>query len=170
MKKWLFTLLAGYAAGLAVAMKFRKDAGASKLPADTKDTTVEGFISEVVDIHRVAFDEAKKFFDEHFEDVNDFASLQAKVEGIIAGFIPEIESKVQALSAKGDEKKKMALDLIEKAYGEKQAFLQNAQAKAERFVDTGSDVLQSWIAEATKKLDTAYEKLKNETQENPPQA
>ncbi len=76
-------------------MKFRKDAGTSKMPAESKDTTVEGFISEVVDIHRVAFDEAKKFFDEHLEDVTDFESLKVKVEKTIAGYIPEIEGKIQ---------------------------------------------------------------------------
>jgi hypothetical protein len=56
------------------------------------------------------------------------------------------------------------LDLIEKSYGEKQALLQNAQARAERFVEAGSDTIQSWISEVTKKLDTAYEKAKSDSQ------
>lgn len=164
MKKWLLTLVAGYAAGLAIAMKFRKDKGTSQLPTDTKESKVEDFITEVVDIHRSAFDEAKKFFDDHLDDVNDFEGLKLKVENVIAGFIPEIQSKINSITAQGEAKKQEVLNLIEKSYGEKQAFLQNAQAKAERFVDTGSDVLKSWTAEVTKKLDAAYEKLKNDSQ------
>lgn len=151
-------------------MKYRRDTQKVEDVSVPKEVGVEWFISEVVDIHRVAFDEAKKFFDEHFEDVHDFDSLKAKVEKIIAGFIPEIESKIQELSLQWEEKKKMALNLIEKAYGERQAFLQNAQVQAERFVGAGSEVLQNWIAEVTKKLDTSYEKLKNETEEEKPQA
>lgn len=144
-------------------MKFRKDKKIPKKSAvDSTESKVEDFITEVVDIHRSAFDEAKKFFDDHFEDVNDFDSLKSKVEQVLSGFIPEIQSKIENLSAQGEAYKQEALNLIEKAYGEKQAFLQNAQARAERFVDTSSDVLKSWISEATKKLDDAYEKLKME--------
>ncbi len=164
MKKWLLTLFAGYAAGIAIAMKFRKDKAKENPNLVPADSSVEGFISEVVDIHRVAFDEAKKFFDEHFDDVTDFDSLKSKVEKVIAGFIPEIQSKVQTLEGQGEVKKQEVLDLIEKSYGEKQAFLQTAHARAERFVDEGSDTLKSWIAEITKKLDIAYEKLKNDSQ------
>ncbi len=164
MKKWLLTLIAGYAAGLAIAMKFRKDAWTSKMPAEWKNVTVEGFISEVVDIHRVAFDEAKKFFDDHLDDVTDFESLKIKVEKTIAGYIPEIEAKIQSLTLEWEARKQAALDLIEKSYGEKQAFLLNAYAKAERFVDTGSSILKSWTADITKKLDESYEKIKKDSQ------
>lgn len=164
MKKWIITLIAGYAAGLAVAMKFRKDAWTSKIPSVAGESKVEGFISEVVDIHRVAFDEAKKFFDEHLDDVDDFESLKGKVEKVVAGYIPEIENRIQSITAEWDIRKKAVLDLIEKSYGEKQAFLLNAYAKAERFVDTGSSILKSWTAEITKKLDAAYEKLKKDSQ------
>lgn len=164
MKKWLITLLAGYAAGLAIAMKFRKDQWTSKLSTETPDKWVEGFISEVVDIHRVAFDEAVKFFDDHLDDVTDFDTLKSKVERVISGFIPEIQTKIDTLNAEGEAKKQEALDLIEKSYGEKQAFLQTAHARAERFVDRGSDLLKSWVSDLTKKLDAAYEKLKKDTQ------
>lgn len=164
MKKWLLTLIAGYAAGLAIAMKFRKDQWTSKLSTQTPEKGVEGFIHEVVDIHRVAFDEAKKFFDEHLGDVTDFDSLKGKVERVVASFIPEIQTQIDTLNAEGDAKKQEALDLIEKSYGEKQAFLQTAHARAERFIDSGSDILKSWIAEVTKKLDAAYEKLKKDSQ------
>lgn len=52
----LFTLLAGYAAGLAVAMKYRKDNGTSKLdPVIPAKTKLNSFIDEVVDIHKTAY-------------------------------------------------------------------------------------------------------------------
>lgn len=164
MKKWLLTLLAGYAAGLAVAMKFRKDKWTSKLTSWTPEDSVEGFINEVVDIHRVVFDEAVKFFDDHLDDVTDFDALKSKVEKVISEFIPEIQTKIDTLNAEGEAKKQEALDLIEKSYGEKQAFLQTAHARAERFVDGGSAFLKSWVTEVTRKLDAAYEKLKKDTQ------
>ena len=55
----LFTLLAGYAAGLAVAMKYRKDAGTSKLDENTSKSKIGAFIDEVVDIHKTAFSDVK---------------------------------------------------------------------------------------------------------------
>ena len=95
-------------------MKFRKDQWTSKLSTETPDKWVEGFISEVVDIHRVAFDEAVKFFDDHLDDVTDFDTLKSKVERVISGFIPEIQTKIDTLNAEGEAKKQEALDLIEK--------------------------------------------------------
>ena len=56
----LFTLLAGYAAGLAVAMKYRKDNGTSNLNTDASSTSkLNSFIDEVVDIHKTAFADVK---------------------------------------------------------------------------------------------------------------
>ena len=56
----LFTLLAGYAAGLAVAMKYRKDNGTSKLEnTSNKKSKLDSFIEEVVDIHKTAFADVK---------------------------------------------------------------------------------------------------------------
>ena len=56
----LFTLLAGYAAGLAVAMKYRKDKGISKLENTVNNKSkLDSFIDEVVDIHKTAFADVK---------------------------------------------------------------------------------------------------------------
>lgn len=56
----LFTLLAGYAAGLAVAMKYRKDNGTSKLENTLNNKSkLDSFIDEVVDIHKTAFADVK---------------------------------------------------------------------------------------------------------------
>lgn len=56
----LFTLLAGYAAGLAVAMKYRKNNGTSKLDTENPNASkLNSFIDEVVDIHKTAYTEVK---------------------------------------------------------------------------------------------------------------
>jgi hypothetical protein len=56
----LLTLLAGYAAGLAVAMKYRKDSGKSKLSTiHEDDSKLNSFIEEVVDIHKTAYADVK---------------------------------------------------------------------------------------------------------------
>ncbi len=56
----LFTLLAGYAAGLAIAMKYRKDSGKSKISTThADDSKLNSFIEEVVDIHKTAFADVK---------------------------------------------------------------------------------------------------------------
>jgi cobalamin biosynthesis protein CbiD len=76
----LFTLLAGYAAGLAVAMKYRKDNGTSKLDTETPNTSkLNSFIDEVVDIHKTAFADVKSFVSENFDDVDNFDDLKSKV-------------------------------------------------------------------------------------------
>jgi cobalamin biosynthesis protein CbiD len=76
----LFTLLAGYAAGLAVAMKYRKDNGTSKLDTETPNTSkLNSFIDEVVDIHKTAFADVKSFVNENFDDVDNFDDLKSKV-------------------------------------------------------------------------------------------
>ena len=76
----LFTLLAGYAAGLAVAMKYRKDNGTSKLDTESPNTSkLNSFIDEVVDIHKTAFADVKSFVNENFDDVDNFDDLKSKV-------------------------------------------------------------------------------------------
>ena len=76
----LITLLAGYAAGLAVAMKYRKDAGTSKLQTtDPSRSQLDTFIDEVVDIHKSVFADVRGFANDTFEDVQTFEDLQSKV-------------------------------------------------------------------------------------------
>lgn len=75
----LLTLLAGYAAGLAVAMKYRKDNGTSKLnDVDATKTKLNSFIDEVVDIHKTAYADVKGFISENFDDIENFDDLQKK--------------------------------------------------------------------------------------------
>jgi hypothetical protein len=76
----LFTLLAGYAAGLAVAMKYRKDNGMSKITdAVTGKSKLDIFIDEVVDIHKSVFADVRGLVGDTFDDVENFDDLQSRV-------------------------------------------------------------------------------------------
>ncbi len=89
MKK-LFTLLAGYAAGLAVAMKYRKDAGTSKLQtANGTKAGLDSFIDEVVDIHKSAFEDLKGVVSSGFEEIQDFEGLKTKVTSLVDTYATE---------------------------------------------------------------------------------
>ena len=94
----LITLLAGYAAGLAVAMKFRKDAGTSK--GDPTKSKMDNIIDEIVDIHKTAYTEVKGFVTTHFDDVEDFDSLKAKASSLLDSFTAEAESLIASLQKK----------------------------------------------------------------------
>ena len=94
----LITLLAGYAAGLAVAMKFRKDAG--KIKTDPTKSKMDNFIDEVVDMHKAAYTEVKGFVATHFDDVEDFDGLKSKVGSLLEGFTTETEALIASLKNK----------------------------------------------------------------------
>ena len=75
----LLTLLAGYAAGLAVAMKYRKDNGTSKLnDVDATKTKLNSFIDEVVDIHKTAYADVKGFISARDELSAAYNKIQSK--------------------------------------------------------------------------------------------
>lgn len=97
----LFTLLAGYAAGLAVAMKVRHDAGQSKLGStDPNKTTLDKIVDEVKDIHQSTYADVKKFVVNHFDDVHDFESLKVKVSSIVDNVAAEAEAFITSLQEK----------------------------------------------------------------------
>jgi hypothetical protein len=72
-------------------MKYRKDAGTSKLPKDTSKSNLDSILEEVVDIHKTAFADVKKFITSELADVNDFDSLKLKVESMIETGTKEVE-------------------------------------------------------------------------------
>ena len=92
----LFTLIAGYAAGLAVAMKYRKDTGTAKVP-DPKASHMDTLIDEIVDIHKTAFSEVKGFVSTHIDEVTDLDSLKSKVMTSIDSFATEAEARIASL-------------------------------------------------------------------------
>ncbi len=159
----ILTLVAGYIAGIAVAMKYRKDIGASRLPGDIKDSTLDNFIDEVVDIHRDVYTDAKKLYDTHFGDVKDFDDLKGKIEILVNNFSTDIEGRLATLKTQGEERKIETENIIEWAYKEKIALLDEAKKRALTFAGTALDIVEPWIAKARTALDTSYTQTKTRT-------
>lgn len=157
----LITLLAGYAAGLAVAMKYRKDTGVSKVESDPKKSKVDNFIDEVVDIHKTAYDEVKGFVSTHFDDVNDFDSLKTKASSLIDTFTTEAEVLVASLKNKWATQGETVLTKVDALYQEKSEILDKAKEKGSTFADVAHDTLMSWIDEAKLKLTAAHTSIKS---------
>lgn len=153
----LFTLLAGYAAGLAVAMKYRKDNGTSKL-----DTTVpakekfNSFLEEVVDIHKTAFADVKGFMKENFDDVENFDDLQKKVSGMVSDFTGNLDSHIEAAKKSGTIKKDELLKIASDFYTSHEATLEAAKAKAISFTGVSEETIESWFSSARDELKSAY--------------
>jgi hypothetical protein len=141
MKK-LLTLVAGYAAGLAVARKYRKDHGKSKLSADPDKSKLDNFLDEVVDIHKSAYGDAKEYVETNLEDVKDMDSLKTKVTTKMSGLASEAETLLSSLKERGLDKKEELLD--------------EAKSKGVSLSDLAVDKLTGWIDEAKQKLDTAH--------------
>ncbi len=141
-------------------MKYRKNAGASKLPDDMTTTTLDNILDEVVDIHKDAFADAKKLFDRHFGDVKDFDTLKSKVDAFIETFLTEVDDKIAGIKSEGADKKAQAEELVQTAYDEKLALLEQAKAKALQFAGAALDTVEPWIADTRKKLDANYKKAK----------
>jgi F0F1-type ATP synthase membrane subunit b/b' len=168
MKK-LLTLLAGYAAGLTVAMKYRKDAGTSKLA--TKDPTkskFDNFIDEVVDIHKSAFSDIQSAVTRMWDDVEDFDGLKAKVMELVESAGTEIEEKIATLRDAGNAKTEELLALADEKFAEKEATLEKAREKALTLSDVAHDTLSELLTEARKKLNTAHKKIKTKLEKESP--
>ena len=160
MKKFM-TLLAGYAAGMAVAMKYRKNAGTSKLDnTDPNKSKLDIFIDEVVDIHKTAFADIKNAVTVTFEEVDDFDSLKAKVATLIDDFGVELDTTIAELKVQGGTKKEELLAFADKAYNDREAMLEQAKTKALSFADVAHDTLDSWFMDSRKKLNTSYKKMR----------
>lgn len=162
----LFTLLAGYAAGLAVAMKYRKDNGTSKLdtvtPAKTK---LNSFIDEVVDIHKTAYADVRWFITENFDDVENFDDLQKKVSGMISEFSGNLESHIAQLKNTGTIKKDEILKTAEEFYISHKTTLESAKSKAASFAGISEQTIDAWFISARDELSAAYSKIQSKFSE-----
>jgi hypothetical protein len=155
----LFTLLAGYAAGLAVAMKYRKDKGTSKL--DNTGSKLNSFIDEVVDIHKTAFAEVKWFVRDNFDDVDNFDDLQSKVSGMISEFSGSLETHIENAKKAGITKTDELLKIAQEFYDSHEATLDTAKAKAASFTGISEATIDSWLGGAHKELSALYEKMQS---------
>lgn len=156
----LITLLAGYAAGLAVAMKYRKDAGTSKVETDPNKSKMDSIIDEIVDIHKTAYADIKSAVSVTWEEIEDFDTLKWKVESMADGFATDLETKIAEIRATGTAKKDELIAHIDTALADQEAALESARTKALAFGDVALDTLDTLLASARKKLTAAHKKIK----------
>jgi len=160
MKKFI-TLLAGYAAWLAVAMKYRKDHGASKLQnADSAKAKFDSFIDEVVDIHKSAFADLKNVVHVSWDDVENFDMLKSKLLSLVDTYAVDVEDAIAQIRSTWEQKKTEILALLEKAYEEKQDMIESARTKALSFADVAHDVLDTLLIDAKARLDAGHSNVK----------
>lgn len=156
----LLTLLAGYAAGLTVAMKYRKDAGTSKLGTDPNKSKMDAFIDEIVDIHKSAYADIKSTVTATWEEVEDIDGLKTKVMTMVDGFVAEVEEKITELKTRGEVQTEVLEKTIDSSLAEKEAAIESARGRALILADGAMEGVDTFLTEATKKLRTAHKKLK----------
>ncbi len=158
----LITLVAGYVAGLALAMKYRKDNWTSKLNSlNPMRSNLDKFIDEVVDIHRTAFSDVKEFAKENFDDVENFDDLQKKVSTMVGEFSGTLEWHIENAKKAGITKKDELLKVAEAFYTKNESTLDTAKAKAASFTGISESTIDSWVATARKELTSAYSRVQS---------
>jgi hypothetical protein len=157
----LITLLAGYAAGLAVAMKYRKDTGTSKLDTDPNKSKMDSIIDEIVDIHKLAYNDIKATVAATWEEVEDLDGLKAKVMTVVDGFTSDIETKIAELKTRGEIKIEVLEKTLDDSLAEKEAAIESARTKALTLADGAIDTVDTFLTEATKNLRATHKKLKS---------
>ncbi len=156
----LLTLLAGYAAGLAVAMKYRKDSGKSKLSTiHEDDSKLNSFIEEVVDIHKTAYADVKWFVKSNFDDVDNFDDLQSKVWQFVSDFGNNLEAHLENAKKTGISKKEEILLLAQDFFETHQSTLEQAKTRAASFVWISEEAIDIWLSEAKDEITNVYQKI-----------
>lgn len=162
----LLTLVAGYAAGLAVAMKYRKEAGTSKVKKSHKKSTVDSIIDEIVDIHKTAYADIKSSVTTMWEDVDSLDALKTKVMTVVDDFSQEVETRIAELRVDGAVKKEEAEEFLDSALAEKESVLDSAREKALSFADGAHETVDTFLADARKKLTNTHKKLKTKLEKD----
>lgn len=146
--KWFFGLLTGYAAGMALAIKYQKD-------KKNKDAS---FLDEVVDIHKSAYSDVRDFVVMNFEDVETWDDLQAKGKEITDSFMTEVNSMKDSLAEKWVSKEAI-LEKVQDAYDRRMEILESGKAKAMEMIDSvNEETVNEWLESAKKSLDSSYQK------------
>jgi ElaB/YqjD/DUF883 family membrane-anchored ribosome-binding protein len=153
----LITLLAGYAAGLAVAMKYR---GNNTSPDATDKTKVDAFIDDVVDIHKSAYTGVKKFVATNFDDVHDMESLKTKAGSLLDSAKTEAEALIVSLQEKGIEKKEAIESEVDALFAEKEKVINAAQARGSDFAEDATETVTSWIDTAKARLQSVRDSIR----------
>lgn len=157
--------MAWYAAGLAIAMKYRKDHQTQEAPLPewtTPRSKVDNFIDEVVDMHKTAYGDIRDAVAVTFEEIKDFEELKKKVQEFVEGFRSEFDTKIADMTTQGTAKIEQAQKLLEEFYSKKQDLLKNAGEKAMSLSNISQDAIDLLLGEARKHLAESYEKIKAE--------
>ena len=145
-------------------MKIRKDKGTSKLAKDPKKSTIENVIDEIVDIHKVAYEDVKSFVTPIFDDIKDFEGLKAKIAAMADDLETKLETAFADIKEEGEAKRELAIDMLEKTKQQANSTMEKAKAKAREFGDTAEDAIDTWVADVQKKLESTYKKLKTKAE------
>ena len=145
-------------------MKIRKDKGTSKLAKDPKKSTIENVIDEIVDIHKVAYEDVKSFVTPIFDDIKDFEGLKAKIAAMADDLETKLETAFADIKEEGEAKRELALDMLEKTKQQANSTMEKAKAKAMEFGDIAEDAIDTWVADVQKKLESTYKKLKTKAE------
>lgn len=159
----LFTLIAGYAAGLVVAMKYRKDAGKSKLATPSK-SHIDSFFDEIVDIHKSVYADVASFARDNFDDVDNWDDLQSKVSHVVTGFTDNLDTHIATAKKAGTTKKAELLKIAQEFYITHEKTLESAKTRAISFSGIPESTIDSWIATARRELSSTYETLEKKFQ------
>lgn len=141
-------------------MKYRKDAGTSKLDTDPSKSKVDSLIDEIVDIHKSAYRDIKSVVSVTWEEVEDLEGLKAKVMTVVDGFATDVESKITELKTHGEIKAEVLEKTLDDSLAEKEAAIESARTKALTFADGAIDTVDAFLTEASKKLRASHKKLK----------
>ncbi len=158
----LFTLVAGYFAGLAIAMKYRNNTGISKLKSiDPTKSKLDTFIEEIIDIHRTAYSDVKEFAKDNFDDIDNFEDLQKKISGMVSDFSGTLEGHMEDAKEIGITKKDELLKIAQAFYARNESKLLSAKHKAASFSGIPESTIDGWLLEAQKQLKIAYSNIQS---------
>lgn len=162
----LLTLLAGYAAGLAVAMKYKKNTPRSKAKADTGKSKMETFVDDVVDMHKAAFEDIKQNILSTWDDIDSFDELQTRVKSLVSDFGDTVTVELDELRKTGNKTKDELMAFADRAYAETEISLDAARIRAASFADTAAENIDVFLDDAKKKLASTHKKLKDKLEKD----
>lgn len=150
-----------YAAAVAIAAKKRKDEGTSKLAENTKDSTLQNVVDEIVEIHKNAYNDARNFVVDNFSDVKDFDTFKLRVTDLLEDFSKIAEEKFENLKDSAEDKTEIAKKFLEENYEKAKISLKNAEEKAKTFGEDSRDNAEKFLADSKTKIEETYQNLKN---------
>ncbi len=160
-KKWIITLLAWYAAGLAIALKYKKEARQEKLNIDTEEKKPT-IIEDIVDIHKHAFSEIKNKMQSTIEECKDIESLKEKASFTLESFKKEADNLLETLKSSEENGVEKIEDALKYLYDKKTELLKEVKDHGntlnDEMTDTKDDFIH-WVESLKAQLDSSYQEI-----------